>query len=58
MEGDWEKERKEFSQKIVPVLSSEDGNKEGAAVSGKGVETGAIRTTGRWGQVMDRTGDQ
>lgn len=59
MEGDWEKERKEFSQEIVPVLSSEDWNREGAAVSGMGVETGAIRTRGgRAGQVMYRTGDQ
>lgn len=59
MEGDQEKERKEFSQEIVPVLSNEDRNGEGAAVNGKGVETGAIRTTGGWaGQVMDRTGDQ
>lgn len=59
MEADWEKERKEFGQEVVPVLSSEDRNGEGAAVSGKGVETGAIGTIGgRAGQVMDRTGDQ
>lgn len=57
MEDDWEKERKEFSQEIGPVLSSEDQNREGSAMSGR-VETRAIRTAGeRAGQVTGRTGD-